>query len=349
MKAAVVIAFSAALCAVEANAYIEAMYPLAQIMKESDNIVEGKIEKVNIPGKRFIIKTGKTLKGKCNHPTIKVNVGVGQGAWPEPLMRHAVEGEPILLFYNNEPKSVMYLNRFFIQVYGDNNPEAEWVFTHVEMRMNRTYHKPQPDLVKLVTDILAGKSSPPEPDPKLKPWTPEKLNELKIFGEKGWDVMPPPPPPPKPRMPDKVAVVKGLKYGYYEGSWEACPDFTKLTPAKTGVVDTFDITPRAKNEGIGFLFTGYIEVPKDGTYNFYTTSDDGSILWIDKAEVVSNDGPHGAQEMAGDIPLKKGLHPIKVAFFQGGGEFSLDVLWDGPGIEKQKIPAKVLFHAEPKK
>jgi len=91
-------------------------------------------------------------------------------------------------------------------------------------------------------------------------------------------------------------------------------------------------------------FTGYIEVPFTGLYTFYLTSDDGSKLFIGAKEVVNNDGRHPAQRASGDIKLAAGLHPIKVGYFDVDGDEMLKVEMEGPGVERQEIPASVLFH-----
>eukprot|EP01052_Picozoa_sp_SAG31_P081865 SAG31_NODE_41826_length_274_cov_0.708571_1_plen_41_part_01 len=36
-------------------------------------------------------------------------------------------------------------------------------------------------------------------------------------------------------------------------------------------------------------------VPTDGSYNFATESDDGSLLYVDGQRVVDNDGLHGTR------------------------------------------------------
>lgn len=44
---------------------------------------------------------------------------------------------------------------------------------------------------------------------------------------------------------------------------------------------------------------GKIEIKKEGKYRFFTTSDDGSRLWIDNKRIVNNWGLHGARERNG--------------------------------------------------
>ncbi|MHC4088052.1 MAG: LamG-like jellyroll fold domain-containing protein, partial [Planctomycetota bacterium] len=97
-------------------------------------------------------------------------------------------------------------------------------------------------------------------------------------------------------------------------------------------------------DNFGFRFTGFIEVPLNGLYTFYTSSDDGSLLFIDNdpVPVVNNNGQHGMQESSGIIYLDAGMHSITVEYFERGGEEGLSVKYEGPGIPKQTIPYDVL-------
>jgi len=82
-----------------------------------------------------------------------------------------------------------------------------------------------------------------------------------------------------------------------------------------------------------------IYIEKRGTYEFQTTSDDGSRLFINGFPVVDNDGLHGQKTISGDIVLKKGLQKFEVQYFERGGQESLDVKWKGLEFEWQEIPA----------
>ncbi|MDB5255928.1 MAG: C-terminal target protein [Chitinophagaceae bacterium] len=147
------------------------------------------------------------------------------------------------------------------------------------------------------------------------------------------------------RTPENPAsAVVGITYKYYEGTWTTLPDFTVLTPVKTGVASVMDISVRNRDDNYGISFSGFINVPTDGIYTFYTTSDDGSSLFIGSTQVVSNDGVHGDQERSGMIGLKAGKHAITVNVFQGVGGQSLSVSYAGPGIVKQTVPASTLFN-----
>lgn len=150
------------------------------------------------------------------------------------------------------------------------------------------------------------------------------------------------------RNPENPAnVVAGLDYAYFEGNWDVLPNFSALTAVKTGTVANFDLSPRNQNDYFAFRFTGFVNVPTDGEYTFFTSSDDGSKLFIGSTEVVNNDGLHGVQERSGTIGLKAGRHAITVTFFEKTGGEALTVSYQGPGIAKQAIPASALFRNNP--
>ena len=156
----------------------------------------------------------------------------------------------------------------------------------------------------------------------------------------------PTPPTAGLRDPDGPAnPVAGLSYGYYEGLWASLPDFGTLTPVASGTAPLPDVTPRLRDDEFALRYTGYVQVPADGTYTFSTASDDGSQLFIGSALVVDNNGLHGTQEKSGQIGLKAGLHAITVTFFERGGYQILNVSYAGPNLAKTVIPASAFTHA----
>jgi hypothetical protein len=334
------------------SAYIETLYPLAQFISESDVIAEGTIEKVDARTQTCFVKVVKSLKGKCGYETIRMTLGAGQEWHPEAVMRHLKVGAPAVIFYNQERRAEIYVNRFFCQLYGDASQppgKAWWTFTHIEVYCNRTFVGTAEELSKTVADALSGQAKPPAPDPKLPTITAVHVRSLPAWGEPAGGTLPPsfqkrdPAKGPKPREPENAAgLVPGLAYQYYHGQWTELPDFEPLKPVATGTTDRFEISKRKQDDHFAFRFSGYIDVPRDGTYTFFTVSDDGSKLFIGKTEVVTNDGCHAATEQSGEILLKKGRHAITVIYFENEGGEQLDVLWEGPELPKQKIPPSVL-------
>jgi mono/diheme cytochrome c family protein len=118
----------------------------------------------------------------------------------------------------------------------------------------------------------------------------------------------------------------------------------RIRHASSGVTDKFGLGEREREDFYAFLFDGYLSVPADGEYTFYTLSDDGSRLYLNGELVVNNDGEHGETEKSGKITLTRGDHAIRVTFFENAGGEALRVSWQGPGFRKQEIPGGVLAH-----
>jgi hypothetical protein len=136
-----------------------------------------------------------------------------------------------------------------------------------------------------------------------------------------------------------------VQYDYYEGSFTQVPNFASLTKVKSGTVSGFyidSIGTRADNFAVKFY--GYVLVPSDGVYTFYTESDDGSNLYIGDHLVVNNDGLHGTLERSGSIGLKQGTHKIQVAYFEATEANVLNVRYSSSTISKQIIPSSVLAY-----
>lgn len=141
----------------------------------------------------------------------------------------------------------------------------------------------------------------------------------------------------------------GLYYQFYlsSGSGGVLPDFTQLTPSKSGSVTNFDISPRTRDTDFSFQFMGYVTVPTAGNWTFYTSSDDGSRLYIGNTLVVENNYSQGQTERSGIINLLAGTHAVTVQFGQGAGGFGLTVSYAGPGTAKQLIPNSALSYLTP--
>lgn len=138
----------------------------------------------------------------------------------------------------------------------------------------------------------------------------------------------------------------GMFYQYFEGAFQALPDFKTLKPTKTGTVQDFNAellaAPRLNHYAI--VYEGYLEIPADGMYYFYTRSDDGSKLYIQDQLVVDNDGTHLERTLGGDIPLKKGWHPFRVEYFQGAARQSLFVGFNGAdGVRKPMVSLPLML------
>ncbi len=145
------------------------------------------------------------------------------------------------------------------------------------------------------------------------------------------------------------ALGVNMNYAYYEGAWTNLPDFDKIKPIKSGVASDFDLGVARRIEDCAIKFDGFLKIENEGSYKFYTSSDDGSKLWIDGKLIVNNDGVHAPQTRSGKIKLTKGMHKLIVGVFNAGAGFELSVEIEGPGLGRQALGQHVFLaeKAEP--
>ena len=111
------------------------------------------------------------------------------------------------------------------------------------------------------------------------------------------------------------------KSGYYREIEQTEPIgyvYTQsLNISERELTQPFPGVPKGKSV-FAIIYTGNFEVSDSAEFFFGLKSDDGSRLWIDGKEVINNDGLHQFSVAgAGKIRLSKGIHAIKVWYFQG--------------------------------
>jgi len=137
-------------------------------------------------------------------------------------------------------------------------------------------------------------------------------------------------------------------------------------PLATQMLEQFRLNvPQGRmNEKDGYLYIGYVAVSKPGLYRFYTDTEAPSRLYIGDRLIVDNHrryrydwNPSGSPPLQswGSLRLEPGKHAIRVEYARGSG-FSgwppwepqenepFEIGYEGPGIEKQPIPAEALSH-----
>lgn len=136
----------------------------------------------------------------------------------------------------------------------------------------------------------------------------------------------------------------GLRFSYFPGKFTKVADFGAGKPERKGYAKTVSMDEIGKlDDAFGVIFSGVLRVKRAGIYTFHLASNDGAVLYVSGQTVADNDGEHKLQVASGHIALDVGLHPIAVRYFQSGGEKGLTLEYAGPNIEKQPIPANVLF------
>lgn len=145
-----------------------------------------------------------------------------------------------------------------------------------------------------------------------------------------------------------VVGENGLNYWYYTSarSWPSTmPDFSTLTPKYSGTINNFDIlSVRDQNDRFAVEFEGYVQIDVPGLYTFFTTSDEGSMLYIDGNLVVDNNGLHAMQQRSGNYSFPAaGLYPIRVEYFEQYSAQGLTVEYQPSGGSRTTIPDSKLF------
>jgi hypothetical protein len=143
--------------------------------------------------------------------------------------------------------------------------------------------------------------------------------------------------------PAPVTEVRpGLNYEYFESNLSSIDGVSKLEkPTETGETDEITLTPARRNDGFALRYTGFLEVPRWGAYRFQANADDGMRVWLsDKLLVEKTWGLN----KVGEIILKPGRYPLRVEYYQTDRQKQIQLLWEGPQIPKQEIPASALCH-----
>jgi hypothetical protein len=163
---------------------------------------------------------------------------------------------------------------------------------------------------------------------------------------------PTPPPPVRHRRPTIPATATRItepnafgngKEGAFVGLAYVIPENTKRVPTPGPVpfaalfTDKFEVQSKEFTAGFpGALlqtdwfmirYEGEFDVPRAGTWQFRLVSDDGALLYVDDKRVVDNDGVHTAKSADGEATLTRGLHWLRLDYFQASkGQVALQVL-----------------------
>jgi len=127
---------------------------------------------------------------------------------------------------------------------------------------------------------------------------------------------------------------------------ELCTLRSGQTPNVDQLKPTIDYSTEA-DFGMGERFIAHalanLTVSSAGNYEFRLTSDDGSRLVIDDAEVIDNDGLHGEESKEGTVALDAGVHDLRVEYFDNTNDNILRLEWRTPGAaDFVVVPESVL-------
>jgi 4-amino-4-deoxy-L-arabinose transferase-like glycosyltransferase len=136
----------------------------------------------------------------------------------------------------------------------------------------------------------------------------------------------------------------GLTGAYYRGTeWAGSPVFKRIDP-----FILFNWTRDPVAWPFSVKWTGRIKISKSGEYNFMTTSNDYSDLYIDGKKVLVNPG-FAAGEKAKEssnrgVNLSAGYHDITLRYYESLHYSKMQLWWKPPYQNNMEvIPSEVLF------
>ncbi|MBQ6286355.1 MAG: GH92 family glycosyl hydrolase [Bacteroidales bacterium] len=138
---------------------------------------------------------------------------------------------------------------------------------------------------------------------------------------------------------------QGCRYTYHTGKFKMTAEVLASPVVSNGTMKAPTIENAPDEDHFGYVFTGCLDVPEDGLWEFALRSDDGSVLEIDGRLTVNNDGSHSDYTATGLIALQKGLHTFRLVYLEDYEGQVLGWSWKSPS-EKDfaAIPENCIYY-----
>ncbi|HEY9141722.1 MAG TPA: PA14 domain-containing protein [Bryobacteraceae bacterium] len=114
---------------------------------------------------------------------------------------------------------------------------------------------------------------------------------------------------------------------YLKPGTNRLPRFAQMRPVGSIYTTQLNVWPQNFDEGFPNItdrfewfaieYTGRVWTKDAGRYRFSLLADDGAKLYLDNQVVIDNDGQHQARAVSGSATLTRGVHDIKIEYFQG--------------------------------
>ena len=135
----------------------------------------------------------------------------------------------------------------------------------------------------------------------------------------------------------------GVFYRYYEGMCKNTSQIKNCKKINEGILKNISIKGALKEDHFAYEFRTLLRIPQKGIYQFYTFSDDGSVLFINDKLVVNNDEGHSSCEAVGKVALDEGFHEMRVLYFEDYMGQELKTGYWGRNILKTSLPDSMFY------
>jgi len=96
------------------------------------------------------------------------------------------------------------------------------------------------------------------------------------------------------------------------------------------------LTPAGREFSV--RWRGKLRAPANGTYQLFTTTDDGVRVWLDGRLVIDKWFDQSAGEHSAEVKLEAGnAHDLKVEYYNGTGRAAATLSWSGPNLPRQAL------------
>lgn len=139
----------------------------------------------------------------------------------------------------------------------------------------------------------------------------------------------------------------GLKAEYFSNAIpaDAFPAVATITKTEPDINFNWAAASPAgvSNDLFKARFTGNLQTTDEGNYSFYVTADDGVRLWVNNQLVIDKWIDQGTTEYQADINLSAcTTYPIRLEYYENGGDAVCKLEWSGPVTDRQVIPTAQL-------
>jgi WD40 repeat protein len=193
-------------------------------------------------------------------------------------------------------------------------------------------------------------------DGKTRIYDAEKLKIIMTLDANGVYIAPPPKIPAllAAHLPIGFSMGTGLTGSYYnnrEGNGK--PALVRTDATVDFSWDTVAPADGVNREELFVRWEGFVEAPVTGDYRFWTQTDDGVRLWVNRNQLVDSWVDRGATfDQSEIVSLKAGQRvPIKMEYFQGVGGASARLYWEYTGtipVESTRVPVTQARQVIPK-
>ncbi len=135
----------------------------------------------------------------------------------------------------------------------------------------------------------------------------------------------------------------GVRGDYYRGMDLSIHTLRRIDPQINFTWGDGEPDPSVGANNFSVRWTSEVEVAFTERYTFYTNTDDGARLWVDRKQLVNDWTDHGVEENSGTIDLVAGrFYTIVMEYYENGGGAVAQLSWSSPRTPKQLIPQAAL-------